>query len=210
VLIGLLDNSWRLKYVNKQLLVGITANIMILPEIAYPAIINLEPRASVYGGARADAFTERTLLLQLKGKTMPRTPDSRLRIEGFRKAEASLRLEGKDPNGTPLYKSVKARIILGELTYEQGRSEILAYYTKADAAGPVTVGEILTEEFLKPLNMSHDELAEAMGICKQDIEDIICGMRRLRDNEARVLADIFGTDEDFWSNLQTLRERLQL
>lgn len=94
---------------------------------------------------------------------MPRTPDSRLRIEGFRKAEASLRLEGKDPSGTPLYKSVKARIILGELTYEQGRPEILAYYTKADTAGTVTVGEILTEEFLKALNMSHDELAEAMG-----------------------------------------------
>lgn len=163
MLIRLLENSWRLRYVNKQLLVGITANKMILPEIAYPAIINLESRASVYGGARADAFTERTLLLQLKGKTMPRTPDSRLRIEGFRKAEASRRLEGKDPSGTPLYKSVKARIILGELTYEQGRPEILAYYTKADTAGTVTVGEILTEEFLKALNMSHDELAEAMG-----------------------------------------------
>lgn len=66
---------------------------------------------------------------------MPRTPDSRLLIEGFRKAEASLRLEGKDPSGTPLYESIKARIISGELTYEQGRAEILAYYTKADTAG---------------------------------------------------------------------------
>lgn len=180
--------------------------MMILPEIAYPAIINLESRASVYEGARADAFTERTLLLQLKGKTMSSTPDSRLRIEGFRKAEASLRLEGMDPSGTPLYESIKARIISGELTYEQGRSEILACYTKTDTAEPVTAGEILAEEFLKPLNMSHDELAEAMGICKQDIEDIICGMRRLRDNEARVLADIFGTDEDFWSNLEALQD----
>lgn len=137
---------------------------------------------------------------------MSRTPYTRLRIEGFRKAEASLRLEGMDPSGTPLYESVKARIISGELTYEQGRSEILAYYTKADTAGTVTVGEMLTEEFLKPLNMSHDELAEAMGICKQDIEDIICGMRRLRDNEVCVLADIFGTDEGFWSNLEALQD----
>jgi addiction module HigA family antidote len=141
---------------------------------------------------------------------MTRTPDSRLRIEGFRKAEASLRLEGLDPSGTPLYESIKARIISGNLTYEQGRSEIFAYYTKADTVRPVTVGETLTEEFLNPLNMSHDELAAAMGICKQDIEDIICGMRRLRDNEARVLTDIFGTDEDFWSNFQTLQEHLQL
>lgn len=61
--------------------------------------------------------------------------DSRLRIEGFRKAEASLRLEGMDPSGSALYESVKARIISGELTYEQGRAEILAYHTKADNAG---------------------------------------------------------------------------
>ncbi|EHG7581291.1 HigA family addiction module antitoxin [Citrobacter sedlakii] len=138
---------------------------------------------------------------------MSRTPYTRLRNEGFRKAEASLRLEGMDPSGTPLYESVKARIISGDLTYELGRSEILAYYTKADTAGPVTVGEILTEEFLKPLNMSHDALGEAMGISRQDVENIICGMRRLRDDEARVLADIFGTDEDFWSNLQEMQVR---
>lgn len=180
---------------------------MILSEIAYRAIINLESSASVYGGARADAFNERTLLLQLKGKTKSRTPDSRLRNEGFRKAEASLRLEGKDPSGTPLYESFKARIISGELTYAQGRSEILAYYTRADKAGLVTVGEVLTEEFLKPLNISYDALGEAMVISRQDVENIICGMRRLRDDEARVLADIFGTDEYFWSNLQEMQVR---
>ncbi|EGB56921.1 HigA family protein addiction protein antidote protein [Escherichia coli H489] len=71
----------------------------------------------------------------------------------------------------------------------------------------MTVGEILTEEFLKPLNMSNDELAEAMGSCKQYIDDILCGLRRLTDDEARVLAAIFDTDEDFWSNLQKLQDR---
>ncbi len=136
---------------------------------------------------------------------MSRTPYTRLRIEGFRKAEASLRLEGMDPSGTPLYESVKARIISGELTYEQGRSEIYAYYTKSDISGSVTVGEILTEEFLKPLNMSNDELAEAMGSCKQYIDDILCGLRRLTNDDARILAAIFGTDEDFWSNLQEMQ-----
>ncbi|WP_179309454.1 antitoxin VbhA family protein [Escherichia coli] len=40
-----------------------------------------------------------------------------LRVDGFRKAEASLRLEGMDPSGTPLYESVKARILSGEITY---------------------------------------------------------------------------------------------
>lgn len=55
--------------------------------------------------------------------------------------------------------------------------------------------------------MSNDELAEAMGSCKQYIDDILCGLRRLTDDEARVLAAIFGTDEDFWSNLQKLQDR---
>ncbi|EKY3234030.1 HigA family addiction module antidote protein [Cronobacter malonaticus] len=137
---------------------------------------------------------------------MSGTPYTRLRNEGFRKAEASLRLEGMDPSGTPLYESIKARIISDELTYEQGRSEILAYYTKADTAGPVTVGEILTEEFLKPLNMSNDELAEAMRGSLQDVGDIICGLRRLTDDEARILAVIFDTDDNFWSNLVALQD----
>lgn len=53
-----------------------------------------------------------------------------LRVDGFRKAEASLRLEGMDPSGTPLYESVKARILSGEITYGEGRAEILAHYQK--------------------------------------------------------------------------------
>ncbi|HBQ4053812.1 TPA: HigA family addiction module antidote protein [Klebsiella pneumoniae] len=69
----------------------------------------------------------------------------------------------------------------------------------------MTVGEMLAEEFLKPLNMSNDELAEAMGSCKQYIDDILCGLRRLTNDDARILAAIFGTDEDFWSNLQEMQ-----
>lgn len=53
-----------------------------------------------------------------------------LRVTGFRKAEASLRLEGMDPSGTPLYESVKARIISGEISYDEGRAEILAHHQK--------------------------------------------------------------------------------
>jgi hypothetical protein len=52
------------------------------------------------------------------------------RREGFRKAEASLRLEGMDPSGITLYESLKSRIILGVISYEQGRAELLEYYGK--------------------------------------------------------------------------------
>jgi len=60
-------------------------------------------------------------------------PDDRtlqLRLTGFRKAEASLKLEGLDPSGTPLYESVKERIIYGDITYDDGRAEILAHLYK--------------------------------------------------------------------------------
>lgn len=46
------------------------------------------------------------------------------RREGFRKAEASLRLEGMDPSGVPRYECLKTRIISGETSYEQGRGVI--------------------------------------------------------------------------------------
>ncbi|MHC9396127.1 antitoxin VbhA family protein, partial [Serratia ureilytica] len=60
----------------------------------------------------------------LKGNLMTKQQ----RIDGFRKAEASLKLEGMDPAGTPFYESVKARIISGEITYEQGKAEILSHH----------------------------------------------------------------------------------
>ncbi len=45
-----------------------------------------------------------------------------LRLTGFRKAEASLRLEGMDPSGPPLYESVKTRILSGDITFDEGVS----------------------------------------------------------------------------------------
>jgi addiction module HigA family antidote len=138
---------------------------------------------------------------------MVRKPDPLLRTKGFRKAEASLKLEGMDPAGTPLYESIKKRIIDGEITYEQGRADILAHYSGVAIAESATVDEILQEEFLTPLNMSHEALALMMDVSCQVIEDIICGRRRLTAAEACRLAEIFGTDEDFWSNLQALSDR---
>lgn len=65
---------------------------------------------------------------------------------------------------------------------------------------------MLAEEFLKPLNMSNEVLADAMGVSPQFVEDIICGRRRLMTDEGRILSGIFDTDEDFWINLQELQD----
>ena len=56
--------------------------------------------------------------------------DSSVRARGFKKAEASLKLEGMDPSGTPRYEDIKQRIIAGEITYEQGKAEIFTYHAE--------------------------------------------------------------------------------
>ncbi len=53
-----------------------------------------------------------------------------LRLTGFRKPEASLRLEGMDPSGTPVYDSVKTRILSGDITFDEGRPVIRAHSQK--------------------------------------------------------------------------------
>jgi len=56
--------------------------------------------------------------------------NSEVRARGFRKAEASLKLEGMDPSGTPRYEDIKKRIIAGEISYEQGKAEIFEYHSR--------------------------------------------------------------------------------
>ena len=59
--------------------------------------------------------------------------DEKEKLErGFAEGEASQRLEGIEP-GEP-YLSVKARILSGEITFEQGLEEIAAYHQQAATA----------------------------------------------------------------------------
>jgi hypothetical protein len=60
-------------------------------------------------------------------------PDEREKLErGFAEAEASLFLEGMRP--TENFFAVKARILAGEITFEQGTEEILGYHQAVNAA----------------------------------------------------------------------------
>jgi hypothetical protein len=60
-------------------------------------------------------------------------PDEKEKLErGFAEAEASLFLEGMRP--TENFFNVKARILAGEITFEQGTEEILAYHQAVNSA----------------------------------------------------------------------------
>ena len=74
-------------------------------------------------------------------------------------------------------------------------------------AEPTTVGEVLSEEFLKLLNITQAELALVMGVSRKVIGQIINNSRRISVAEASQLAVLFQTDEDFWINLQAAHDR---
>ena len=67
---------------------------------------------------------------------------------------------------------------------------------------PVHPGEILLEEFLKPLGVSQYHLAKQIGVPARRINEIVHGQRRISADTALRLARFFGTSERFWINLQ--------
>ena len=67
---------------------------------------------------------------------------------------------------------------------------------------PVHPGEILLEEFLRPLEVSQYHLAKEIGVPARRINEIVHGQRRVSADTALRLARFFGTSERFWLNLQ--------
>jgi addiction module HigA family antidote len=67
---------------------------------------------------------------------------------------------------------------------------------------PVHPGEVLMEEFLKPLELSQYQLAKELSVPARRINEIVHGDRRITADTALRLARFFGTSERFWMNLQ--------
>lgn len=66
-----------------------------------------------------------------------------------------------------------------------------------------TPGEILSEEFLEPLNISRYRLAKAINVSETAIGEIVNGKRRITTSMAYRLGKALGTTPDFWANLQS-------
>lgn len=67
---------------------------------------------------------------------------------------------------------------------------------------PTTPGEMLLEEFLKPLGMSQTELARRIGVSYVRVNELINGKRRLTPDTALRLSRLFGNSVEFWMNGQ--------
>jgi len=68
---------------------------------------------------------------------------------------------------------------------------------------PIHPGEILTEEFLGPLEISQYRLAKDISVPARRINEIVQGKRGISADTALRLATYFGTSERFWINLQS-------
>ncbi len=67
---------------------------------------------------------------------------------------------------------------------------------------PTHPGEMLSEEFLKPMGLTQRALAEAIHVPYQRINEIINGKRGITPSTALRLAKYFGMSADFWINVQ--------
>lgn len=68
---------------------------------------------------------------------------------------------------------------------------------------PIHPGEILLEEFLKPLELSQYRLAKDISVPPRRINEIVHGKRGITADTALRLARYFGTSDLFWINLQS-------
>lgn len=66
-----------------------------------------------------------------------------------------------------------------------------------------TPGEILLEDFLKPMGITQYRLAKDIGVPQRRIGEIVAGKRAITADTALRLAAFFGTDAQSWLNLQT-------
>ena len=71
---------------------------------------------------------------------------------------------------------------------------------------PTHPGEILLEEFLKPLGVTQVAFAEHLGTSLQRVNEIIRGKRGVTPDMAWRLSQAFGTTPEFWLNLQAAHD----
>ncbi len=74
--------------------------------------------------------------------------------------------------------------------------------TDEDRIPPVHPGEVLLEDFLKPMGLSRYRLAKALNVPSQRIGDIVHGRRAITADTALRLGRFFGVEARFWLTLQ--------
>ncbi len=82
------------------------------------------------------------------------------------------------------------------------RDDVAGMAFKGEALAPVTPGEVLREEYMRPLGLSARALAREMQVPPNRIAEIVTGQRAISAQTAILLGRRFGTSARFWMNLQ--------
>jgi addiction module HigA family antidote len=67
---------------------------------------------------------------------------------------------------------------------------------------PVSVGEMLVEEFMQPLGLTQAALAGAMGVQRKHVNELCNNRRNVTAATALILARVCGNSPEFWLNVQ--------
>jgi len=75
---------------------------------------------------------------------------------------------------------------------------------------PIAPGEILLEEYLKPMGISQNAMAHAIGVAPQVIDEVVVGKRSITPAMSVRFGAFFGQSEQFWYGLQVECDRRRL
>jgi addiction module HigA family antidote len=67
---------------------------------------------------------------------------------------------------------------------------------------PASVGEILRQEFMEPLELTQGALADAMGVQRKHVDELCNDRRNVTAATALILARVLGNSPELWLNLQ--------
>lgn len=69
-------------------------------------------------------------------------------------------------------------------------------------AEPITPGEILLQEYLRPMGISQNGMARAIGVSPRAINEIVLGKRAITPTMSIRFGAFFGQSDDFWHGIQ--------
>lgn len=72
----------------------------------------------------------------------------------------------------------------------------------AKKLSPITPGDVLMEEFLRPMGISQNQLAKDINVPANRISQLVHGKREISTDTALRLGRYFGIEPEFWLNLQ--------
>jgi addiction module HigA family antidote len=73
---------------------------------------------------------------------------------------------------------------------------------RKDKIPPVHPGEVLLEEFMKPMGLSQNRVGHDLGVSPRRINEIVLGKRSITADTALRLSRYFGNSAEFWMGLQ--------